>query len=99
MTTTVDERPIVRPDLIAVLEDGGYRITRPRRSVIAVLDQKDEGFTAEELCSEVPGVGRATVYRTIKLLQRQALSASWQCRTARRGTAWLAWTTITIRFA
>ena len=38
--------------------------------MIAVLDQKDEGFTAEELCSEVPGVGRATVYRTIKLLQR-----------------------------
>ena len=69
MTTTTGERPIIRPDLIAVLEDGGYRITEPRRSVIAALDRKDEGFTAEELCHELPSVGRATVYRTIKLLQ------------------------------
>ena len=73
MTTTVDERPIVRPDLISVLEDGGYRITRPRRNVIAALAQKNEGFTAEELCSELPSVGRATVYRTIKLLQRSGV--------------------------
>ena len=73
MTTTTTERPIVRPDLLAVLEDGGYRITGPRRNVIAALDQKDEGFTAEELCSELPGVGRATVYRTIKLLQRSGV--------------------------
>ena len=70
MTTSLTHRPTVRPDLLAVLEDGGYRITEPRRSVIAVLDQKDEGFTAEDLCHELPGVGRATVYRTIKLLQR-----------------------------
>ena len=73
MITTTSERPIVRPDLLAVLEDGGYRITEPRRNVIAALDQKDEGFTAEELCSELPGVGRATVYRTIKLLQRSGV--------------------------
>ena len=59
-----------RPDLLAVLEDGGYRITAPRRSVIAALDRRDEGgFTAEEICGELPAVGRATVYRTIKLLQ------------------------------
>ena len=60
----------VRPNLLAVLEDGGYRITNPRRSVIARLEQKDEGFTAEQLCEELPGVGRATVYRTIKLMQK-----------------------------
>ena len=60
----------VRPDLLAVLEDGGYRITSPRRNVIAALDRKNEGFTAEELCGELPAVGRATVYRTIKLLQK-----------------------------
>ena len=60
----------VRPDLLAVLEDGGYRITAPRRSVIAALGRKDEGFTAEELCDELTDVGRATVYRTIKLLQK-----------------------------
>ena len=70
MTTAPADGRAVRPDLLAVLEDGGYRITAPRRSVIAALSLKDEGFTAEELCDELPGVGRATVYRTIKLLQK-----------------------------
>ena len=70
MTTQTSERPAVRPDLLTALEDGGYRITGPRRSVIDALELKDDGFTAEELCREVPGVGRATVYRTIALLQR-----------------------------
>lgn len=57
-----------RPDLLAVLEDRGYRVTEPRRSVVELLDRKEEGFSAEEICGELPGVGRATVYRTIKLL-------------------------------
>ena len=57
-----------RPDLISVLEDRGYRVTGPRSRVIDLLDQKEEGFSAEEVCGELPGVGRATIYRTIKLL-------------------------------
>ena len=65
MTTLGSSR---RPDLLAVLEDKGHRLTGPRRSVINVLDQKDEGFSAEEVCTQLPGVGRATVYRTIRLL-------------------------------
>ena len=56
------------PDLLATLEDRGYRVTRPRREVIGLLGKKQEGFSAEEVCSELPGVGRATVYRSIKLL-------------------------------
>ena len=66
--TTAAERPPLRPDLLAALEDLGYRLTGPRRSIISLLDQKEEGFSAEEVCSELPKVGRATVYRTIKLL-------------------------------
>ena len=54
--------------MLAVLEDGGYRVTAPRRSITYVLDQKKEGFTAEDICIDLPNVGRATVYRTIKLL-------------------------------
>ena len=54
--------------MIAVLEDKGYRATLPRRGVINLLEQKHEGFTVEEINGELPGVGRATVYRTIKLL-------------------------------
>ncbi len=71
MTTTTIEtggKPIIRPDLLAVLEDGGYRITQPRLSVIGLLGNKEEGFSADEVCDELPQVGRATVYRTIKLL-------------------------------
>ena len=56
------------PDPVETLEDQGYRITMPRRSVIAALESKSDGFTVEQICGEVPGVGRATVYRTIKIL-------------------------------
>lgn len=73
MTTAPAGGAPARPDLLAVLEDGGYRITAPRRSVIAALGRKDEGFTAEELCDELTDVGRATVYRTIKLLQKSGV--------------------------
>ena len=62
-----------RPDLQAVLEDRNLRMTGPRRNIIALLDRKDDGFSAEEVCSELPDVGRATVYRTIKLLFEAAL--------------------------
>ena len=57
-----------RPDIMAVLEDRGYRSTAPRRAIVRLLAQKQEGFTAEEICKELPGVGRATIFRTIKLL-------------------------------
>jgi len=67
-----------RPDLQAVLEDRGYRMTEPRRDLIALLDRKEEGFSAEEVSAELPGVGRATVYRTIKLL----LEAGLVCKLA-----------------
>lgn len=58
----------MRHDLIATLEDSGFRLTAPRRRVADSIDRQDEAFTAEDLCDSVPGVGRATVYRTIKLL-------------------------------
>ena len=53
---------------MAVLEDQGYRPTAPRRAIIQILEGKLEGFTAEEIGSELPQVGRATIFRTIKLL-------------------------------
>ncbi len=43
-------------------------MTGPRRAVTDLLDRKEEGFTADQVCSELPGVGRATVYRTLRLL-------------------------------
>ncbi len=54
--------------LTSILEDNGYRLTLPRREIVSVLEAKHEGFTAEEIVAELPGLGRATIYRTIKLL-------------------------------
>ena len=53
---------------MAVLEDRGYRSTAPRLAIINLLERKQRGFTVEEISEELPSVGRATVYRTIKLL-------------------------------
>ena len=57
-----------RPNLMASLEDEGHRLTTPRRVVARAIERQPEAFTAEEVCEAAPGVGRATVYRTIKLL-------------------------------
>ena len=57
-----------RPDLMSVIEDMGYRITQPRRDVVKLLETKPDGFGAEEIHAALPEVGRATVYRTIRLL-------------------------------
>ena len=69
-----------RPDLTAAMEDLGHRVTRPRRQVLDLLDLKPDGFDAEEITRELPGVGRATVYRTIRLL----LDAGVVCKLALR---------------
>lgn len=66
------------PDLAATLEDLGYRVTGPRRDIIDLLSVKQEGFGAQEVCEALPGVGRATVYRTIRLL----LAAGVICKLA-----------------
>ena len=65
---------------MAVLEDMGLRITQARRQVVELLDRKPDGFGAEEINAELPGVGRATVYRTIRLL----LDAGVVCKLALR---------------
>ena len=50
----------------------GYRMTGPRRLILDVLESADEYMSAEEVYMEVyrqqPGVGIATVYRTLQLL-------------------------------
>ena len=52
---------------MAVLANRGYRATGPRKAIAELLAQKHEGFTTEALSEELPSVGRATVFRTIKL--------------------------------
>ena len=49
------------------LADSGHRITEPRRALIDAMRGLGDHFTAEELLQATPGVGRATVFRTLRL--------------------------------
>ena len=69
---------IPQTDLMAVLEGLGYRATAPRKAIARLLEQKHDTFTLEALNEELPSVGRATVFRTIKLL----LEAGAVCKLA-----------------
>ncbi len=60
-------------DVLQKIEDSGYRTTASRRRLVEALVARADGFTPEELVDEVKGVGRATVYRTIRLLLEQGL--------------------------
>ena len=59
--------------LVEKLEQHGYKLTMPRLKVLASVVGRDNNFTAEEICAELPGIGRATVYRTLKLLVENGL--------------------------
>ena len=65
-------------NLMAAIEELGYRTTAPRRAIARLLDQKQDSFTLEALSEELPSVGRATVFRTVKLL----LEAGAVCKLA-----------------
>ena len=59
--------------LLSELRDQGFKITSPRNQVVASVASREDNFTAEELAAELASIGRATVYRTLKLLQDQGL--------------------------
>ena len=55
-------------EIVANLASLGYRDTEPRRLVIGAAAAQSRPFTAEDLCSALPCVGRATVYRGLRVL-------------------------------
>ncbi len=71
MTSHIDN--LEAQGLVNELRDQGFKITGPRSQVIDHLAGREENFTAEELAAELAPVGRATVYRTLKLLLDQGL--------------------------
>ena len=75
---TIDIAPVRR-----LLERRGYKDTATRRQVLEAMSRLEDGFTAEELHAALPRVGRATVYRTVKLL----VDAGLLCKTALEGGA------------
>lgn len=55
-------------DSAARLEDTGHRLTATRRAVLDAIAGSPRPFTIEELSERLPDIGRATVFRTVKLL-------------------------------
>lgn len=60
--------PSLVSTILERLESSEHRITAPRMAVIGVIASMPGHFTAEALAARVRGVGRATVFRTLKLL-------------------------------
>lgn len=50
------------------MEDRGHRVTAARLKVLAELADAGDQFSAEEIAQRLAHVGRATVFRTLKLL-------------------------------
>jgi Fur family transcriptional regulator, ferric uptake regulator len=61
------------PPIVTVLDRAGYRLTGPRRSLATLIAGHRGHFTATELVTEARsrrlGVGRATVFRTLEVLE------------------------------
>ncbi len=61
-------QPPTLQHVLDALAGHGYRVTAPRRAVIEAVLRHSRPFTAEQLVSELPRIGRATVYRTLEIL-------------------------------
>ena len=55
-------------ELLDALGEQGYRSTSPRKAIAHAVASQQHHFTAEELRQQLPRVGRATIYRSLKLL-------------------------------
>ncbi len=59
-------------EAIAAMADHGYRMTGPRRAIIASALRQERPFTAEQIVADAAGAagesGRSTVYRTLEIL-------------------------------
>src|SRR5690625_2583605 len=72
MDERIQAQQAIEMQMVRSLESAGHRLTGPRRQLIkAVSAQSERPFTGEELYDHVKrsGLGRATVFRTLKLLQ------------------------------
>jgi Fur family ferric uptake transcriptional regulator len=62
---------------LRTMERAGYRSSAPRAEVVAALDELDCGTSARELADRLrargSGVGVASIYRTLELLDRLRL--------------------------
>jgi Fur family transcriptional regulator, ferric uptake regulator len=64
---------ITQPDLAELLSQKGVRPTRARLEVLGELAREQDDVTAQALCRGDSGVGLATVYRTLALLNEKGV--------------------------
>jgi Fur family transcriptional regulator, ferric uptake regulator len=66
------DRPIDADAIARLLATHAYRLTGPRRAVVAAVLDHVRPFTAEQVVADLeraaPNIGRATVYRTLEIL-------------------------------
>lgn len=62
---------------VSCLRKYGYKVTPPRKAVLEVLNLAEVPLSAEEIYKAAtkrkPGIGLATVYRALKILERTGL--------------------------
>jgi Fe2+ or Zn2+ uptake regulation protein len=63
--------------MLRLLAEDGLRITAPRQAVVRAVATKRGSFNPEALADDLrsSGVGRATTYRTLDLLEKRGLLA------------------------
>ena len=54
--------------ILDTLEERGYRSTAPRRSVVRAVAEQERHFTADGLYRQLPSLGRATIFRSLKIM-------------------------------
>ncbi|MBI1886537.1 MAG: transcriptional repressor [Chloroflexi bacterium] len=54
--------------IVQNLESRGHRVTPARRAVVGAVLGRPGHFTVDDVLREEPGAGRATVFRTMRLL-------------------------------
>ena len=56
-------------DSLIALKENGYRVTATREAVNKVLYDHKGAFTIEMVSDALPGIRRATIFRTVRLFQ------------------------------
>ncbi|MCY4583481.1 MAG: Fur family transcriptional regulator [Chloroflexi bacterium] len=72
MRTTIS-KPVIpaaqaESSILTALEKHGSRLTWPRRELAALLARRTDPFRSQEIIAAMPDLGRATIYRTLRLL-------------------------------
>ena len=67
------KRGVLKETFAEQLEERGHRVTGPRRAVASAVFSHQDHFTVEDILCQLPRVGRATIFRNVKLMVQMSL--------------------------